>query len=63
MDEIHLQEHMLRHGVVVSPGSYYFPHKKKSRHFRISISSLDESEISEGISRAGKALYQIVKGE
>jgi DNA-binding transcriptional MocR family regulator len=63
MDEAHLQEHMLRHGVVVSPGSYYFPHKKVSEHFRISISRLDESEISEGIARAGEALHQLVKGE
>jgi DNA-binding transcriptional MocR family regulator len=63
MDETRLQELMLQHGVVVSPGSYYFPHKKKSEHFRISISRLDESEISEGISRTGRALYQMVKGE
>jgi DNA-binding transcriptional MocR family regulator len=62
MDETRLQKHMLRHGVVVSPGSYYFPHKKMSEHFRISISRLDESEISEGISRAGRALYEMVEG-
>jgi len=62
MDEVRLHDHMLRHGVVVSPGSYYFPNKKVSGHFRISISRLNETEISEGIARAGKALHQMVTG-
>ena len=63
MDEARLHEFMLEQGVVVSPGSYYYPRKKTSEHFRISISRLDEQEITEGIARAGNALHQMIKGE
>lgn len=61
MEENSLHQCMLEQGVVVSPGSYYFPHKKVSEHFRISISRLDEKEITEGISRAGRALHQMIE--
>jgi DNA-binding transcriptional MocR family regulator len=63
MDEAHLHAHMLEHGVVVSPGSYYFPRQTKSDHFRISISRLNESEISEGLARAGRALHRMIAGD
>jgi len=62
LGEGRLHERMLQHGVIVSPGTYYFPHKKKSEYFRISISRLNESEIGEGLSRAGRALHQMVGG-
>jgi DNA-binding transcriptional MocR family regulator len=54
--ENRLKELMLHNGVVVSPGGYYFPEKKASEYFRLSISCLDEQEICEGIRRSGKAL-------
>jgi DNA-binding transcriptional MocR family regulator len=54
--EIPLKNLMLQHGVIVSPGGYYFPEKKDSEYFRLSISCLDEQEIREGIQRSGKAL-------
>jgi DNA-binding transcriptional MocR family regulator len=62
ISENHLQELMIHQGVVVSPGGYYFPEKKASEYFRISISCLDEHEIREGIRRSGKAL-RILYGE
>jgi DNA-binding transcriptional MocR family regulator len=54
-----LKELMLHHGVIVSPGGYYFPDKKASEYFRLSISCLDEQEIWEGIRRSGEALRSI----
>ncbi len=57
-----LKELMLQHGVVVSPGGYYFPEKKASKYYRLSISCLDEQEIREGIRRSGKALRTLFGG-
>lgn len=60
LDETQLHEFMLKYGVIVSPGSYYFPQKKYSDYFRISIANLNEEEIQEGLIRLGKALYRLV---
>ena len=48
-------------GVLASPGTYYFPRKKRSEFMRLSIASLNEVEIREGISRLGKALYNMIE--
>jgi DNA-binding transcriptional MocR family regulator len=47
-----------RHGVVVSPGRYYYAESPAELQFRISISMLDEHEIREGFARLGKALTE-----
>ena len=46
-DEDRLQEVCQRHGVRVSPGSYYFSNAESALHFRLSISTLGEAEIDE----------------
>ena len=50
---------LLKHGILVSPGEYYFHKKTQKKYFRISIASLNETEIEEGIARLGKALYEL----
>ena len=60
IDENRLKDLMLQHGVAVSPGGYYFPEKKASEYFRLSISCLDEQEIREGIRRSGEALRTLL---
>ena len=62
LDERQLQEYMLKQGVVVSPGSYYFPQAPLSQYIRISIASISEEDIKEGITRLGKALHGLSKG-
>ena len=42
-------------------GKDFFPHPEKNKHFRISIASLNEKEIVEGIERLSKAIKQIYK--
>ncbi|HUV37072.1 MAG TPA: PLP-dependent aminotransferase family protein [Patescibacteria group bacterium] len=51
-----VNEFLVQYGVVVSPGDYYFHGAEPHRSFRISIASLDEREIGEGIERLGTAL-------
>jgi DNA-binding transcriptional MocR family regulator len=51
-----------RHGVSVSPGSYYFASATPQVHFRISISTLDEDQIREGFARLGRALLAYTEG-
>jgi DNA-binding transcriptional MocR family regulator len=51
---------LINNGVLVSPGIYYYYGSKEQKSFRISISSLNEKEIAEGVSRLGKALTQII---
>jgi DNA-binding transcriptional MocR family regulator len=60
-DEERLQSHLAEFGVIVSPGSYYFPDRKRSAYFRLSIAKRNEKEIKEGISRLGKALHALEK--
>jgi DNA-binding transcriptional MocR family regulator len=56
-DEQRLDEVCRRHGVVVSPGRYYYAGSAPQLQFRISISMLDEEQIREGFSRLGQALH------
>ncbi len=62
LEEYQLCEYMLKHGVVVSPGSYYFSEAPLSQYIRISIASINEAEIKEGIARLGKALHSLSRG-
>ena len=62
LEERQLQEYMSKHSVVVSPGSYYFSQAPLSQYIRISIASINEEEIKEGIVRLGKALHGLSKG-
>lgn len=61
LDEVKLHKIMSEYRVVVSSGSYYFPKKKASEYFRISIAKTDQEEIREGIIRLGKALHHLEK--
>ncbi|UCF65026.1 MAG: PLP-dependent aminotransferase family protein [bacterium] len=49
----------IKNGVLVSPGLYYFFSSHSHRYFRISISSLNEDEITEGVRRLGKSLQKM----
>lgn len=62
LGEDQLHHAMTKYGVVVSSGSYYFPRKKASEYFRISIAKTNEEEIREGITRLGKALHNLERG-
>jgi DNA-binding transcriptional MocR family regulator len=55
-DSIPINDDLIEHGVVVSPGDYYFHGASPHRSFRISIAGLDEGEIERGIERLGSAL-------
>lgn len=57
-DENMFKDLLIKNGVLVSPGEYYFHGKTPKKYFRISISSLTEDEIEEGILRLGQALRQ-----
>ena len=59
MDESRLYSYLARYGVIVSPGSYYFPDMEKCEYFRLSIAKKNEEEIAEGIRRLGKALSDL----
>jgi len=60
-DEAGLKQIFLQNGVFLAPGSYFFPGSFPHPHFRISISTLNEKEIKEGISRLGRAISQIYR--
>jgi DNA-binding transcriptional MocR family regulator len=53
------KETLLKHRVMVSPGHYYFSQSHPRKHFRLSIATLNEKEIREGIKRLGKALREL----
>jgi len=59
LTEIELHKFMSEYSVIVSPGGYYFPRKKPSGYFRISIAKSNEEEIEKGIARLGRALYSL----
>lgn len=61
MDEERWYRYLSDFGVIVSPGSYYFPDDEASQYFRISIANINEEEIKEGITRLGKALFELKK--
>lgn len=58
-DESLFKEKLLKNKVLVSPGNYYFYSTNPQKYFRISIASLNEEEIEEGIIRLGKALNDL----
>jgi len=62
MDEVRLHKYLSESGVIVSPGSYYFPDGQGSEHFRLSIAKINEEEIKEGLTRLGEALTGLEKG-
>jgi DNA-binding transcriptional MocR family regulator len=58
VDDEQFEEICRRHGVVVSPGRYYYADAPLEQQFRISISMLDEDEIADGFARLGAALHE-----
>lgn len=54
--EITPEEYMLKFGVLIADGSGFYITQPKEKHFRLSISGCNESQISEGIKRIGEAL-------
>ena len=60
-DEEQLNTTLAEFGVIVSPGTYYFPDTKRSEYFRVSIAKRNEDEIKEGITRLGRALHDLEK--
>jgi DNA-binding transcriptional MocR family regulator len=50
------------HGVLVLTGNDFFFSETAETYLRLSISKLDESDISEGISRLAQALQAIYSG-
>ena len=59
IEEQLLYGHFLDNGVKVAIGNVFFPQKTKHRYIRLSISTLDEEEIIEGIRRVGRTISQI----
>ena len=51
----------LRHRVAISAGTYMFLHPAAHQYARLSISSLDEAEIEEGIRRLARAVRQLYR--
>ncbi|MBI2566462.1 MAG: PLP-dependent aminotransferase family protein [Candidatus Schekmanbacteria bacterium] len=54
-----LYERLRAHGVVVSPGEPYFTEPPREACFRLSISTLNEQQIAEGIRRLGAAIAAV----
>ncbi|MFZ2053139.1 MAG: PLP-dependent aminotransferase family protein [Candidatus Aminicenantales bacterium] len=52
---------LLKHKVMASPGHYYYWKAGSKRHFRLSISNLEESRIREGVRRFGRALSEMLE--
>lgn len=48
-----------QHGVTAAPGSLFFLNKRLEVSFRLSISSLGDAEIADGVRRIGKALHSL----
>jgi len=46
-------------GVVISPGHYYFPKKKTSEYFRVSIAKTNEDEMTDKI----KTSWPIIRNQ
>jgi len=58
-DKNQLLEVLNKHGVNASPGEYYFAKLHPKKYLRLSIATLDESEILEGIIRLGRAINEL----
>lgn len=66
MDAEQMKKIFLEHGVNIVPGAYFFPdsHARENHthiNFRISISTLNEEEIKEGVKRLAQAIESIYK--
>ena len=61
LKENELADLMEKHRVFVSPGLYFFFHEGPSEYFRICIAKTDEKEITQGLSRLGRALKTMDK--
>lgn len=48
-----------RNGIKLAPGDIFFTEKKPQKYYRLSIATLNEEEIEEGVRRLGKAIKQI----
>jgi GntR family transcriptional regulator/MocR family aminotransferase len=59
IDANEINKQFLKHGILVSPGQYYFMKYQNDIYFRISISTLDEAEIEKGIKRLGEAISNL----
>ncbi len=55
-DERAFHDRLLRDGVKVSAGSFYFRAAPQNIHFRLSIACLSEAQIAEGCRRLGRSL-------
>jgi DNA-binding transcriptional MocR family regulator len=58
-DDRTLDELMRKHGVLVSPGRFFFCGSSPRRYFRISIANSSREEIGEGIIRFGRLLRDL----
>ncbi|MEW6366789.1 MAG: PLP-dependent aminotransferase family protein [Acidobacteriota bacterium] len=56
------QQDLLKAGVAISPGSFYFPAPQEDVYFRLSVTNLTEEQIEEGVRRLGKSLRRILAG-
>jgi DNA-binding transcriptional MocR family regulator len=54
-----LDTSLKQHGLIISPGRFYYPEGSGPISFRISIAQLSEAEIKEGISRLGRVLREV----
>jgi len=59
LDKNHLQQFLARHGVIASPGEYYYAKLHPRKYIRISIATLNEDEINTGIKRLSHALPEL----
>ncbi len=62
MDDLRLWKHLRGEGVIVTPGSLFFPGRPDGTCFRLSVSGPREEEIDEGCRRLGRALARVVEG-
>jgi len=59
MAEVQLHFLLKKHKVLATPGSFYVPEKTDDLYIRLSISHLNEEEISEGVRRLKHALSEV----
>jgi DNA-binding transcriptional MocR family regulator len=59
-EEPRIIEHLRAEGVLVAPGSAFFPRPPDGVFMRLSISTADEGAIAEGCRRLGRALAEVV---
>ncbi|RPI15906.1 MAG: PLP-dependent aminotransferase family protein [Ignavibacteriae bacterium] len=59
IDSAEINKIFLKHGVIVSPGKFYYLKQNNDIYFRISISTLNEKEIETGMKRLGEAITKL----